>query len=236
MLDERSQRADLAEVMSEVARHLDQQGTVEEQLQRVLEAAVDTVPGVDAASITVLHRDGRAETVAHTDDLAVKVDHLQYQLDEGPCLDALRGEPFQRIDDMPAEHRWPRYAPLAVQEGVGAQLGLELYHDTRSIGGLNLYSTSSHVFDEDTRYAAWLFATHAALAMGRTQQAEQLNEALSTRKVIGQALGIVMERFTLDEDRAFQFLVRVSRNSNIKLRDVAARIVGERNTDAPSRS
>jgi transcriptional regulator with GAF, ATPase, and Fis domain len=226
------QRDDLAEVMSDVARHLDQQGTVEEQLQRVLEAAVDTVPGVDVASITVLHRDGRAETVAHTDDLACKIDHIQYQLDEGPCLDALRGQPFQRVDDMPAEQRWPRYTPLAVQEGVGGQLGLELYHDARSIGGLNLYATSSNAFDEETRYAAWLFATHAALAMGRTREAEQLNEALSSRKVIGQALGIVMERFGLDEDRAFQFLVRVSRNSNIKLRDVAARIVSERSTEA----
>jgi GAF domain-containing protein len=235
MPDETDQRADLAEVMGEVARHLDQQGTVEDQLDRVLEAAVDTVPGVDSASITVLHRDGTAETVAYSSALAFKADHLQYQLDEGPCLDALRGQAFERVDDMPAEHRWPRYAPLAADQGIGAQLGLELYHDARSIGGLNLYSATTNVFDEDTRYAAWLFATHAALAMGRTRQAEELNEALASRKVIGQALGIVMERFELNEDRAFQFLVRVSRNSNIKLRDVARRLVDERNTKAPAK-
>ena len=74
---------------------------------------------------------------------------------------------------------------------------------------------------------AWLFAMHAALAMGRRRQIEQLNEALHTRKVIGQAIGIVMERYELDEDRALQFLVRVSRTGNIKLRTVAQEIVGK---------
>lgn len=227
---------DLATIMAEVARQLDQPDTVEDQLSTVLDAAVETVPGVDVASITVLHRDGRAETVASTSPLADEIDVMQYELDEGPCLDALRRRPFLRVDDMPAEKRWPVYAPKAAERGVGSQIGLELYNDQRSIGGLNLYSLQRNAFDEDTRSAAWLFATHAALAMGRTRQAEELKTALEGRKVIGQALGIVMERFELDEHRAFQFLVRVSRNGNIKLRDVARRIVDERNAPGQVRS
>jgi GAF domain-containing protein len=221
---------DLAAIMGEVARQLDQPDSVADQLSAVLNAAVETVPGVDVASITVLHKDGRAETVAWTDPLAYQIDVMQYQLDEGPCLDALRRHPFLRVDDMPAEERWPVYAPKAAKKGIGSQMGLELYNDHRSIGGLNLYSRKRRAFDEDTRSTAWLFATHAALAMGRTRQAEELNTALDSRKVIGQALGIVMERFGLDEQRAFQFLIRVSRNGNVKLRDVARRIVDDRNS------
>jgi GAF domain-containing protein len=184
---------------------------------------------VDAASISILHRDGRVETPAGTDPLVYRLDQAQYDLNEGPCLEALKGEPFQWVDDMPQERRWPRYAKVAVAEGVCSQMAVELYADDKSIGGLNLYSRQAHAFDEDTRHSAWLFATHAALAMGRTRQVQELNEALVTRKVIGQAIGILMHRFELDEDRAFEFLVRVSRNSNRKLRDVARQINDEQN-------
>lgn len=227
---------DLAMIMGEVARQLDQPDNVADQLATVLDAAVETLPGVDVASITVLHRDGRAETVASTSPLAVEMDSMQYELDEGPCLDALRRRPFLRVDDMPAEQRWTVYAPKAAGKGIGGQIGVELYNDHRSIGGLNLYSLQPNAFDEDTRSAALLFATHAALAMGRTRQVEELNTALGSRKIIGQALGIVMERFGLDEHRAFQFLIRVSRNGNVKLRDVARRIVADRNAQGRVRS
>ena len=224
-----SQQHQVADVMGEVARLLDQPHTLEEQLTSVLEAAADTIDGVDATSISVLHRDGRVETLAGTEPLVYKCDQAQYDLNEGPCLEALKGEPFQRIDDMTQEQRWPRYAKVAAAEGVRSQMAVELYADERSIGGLNLYSRHSRAFDEDTRHTAWLFATHAALAMGRTRQAQQLNEALVTRKLIGQAIGILMHRFELDEDRAFEFLVRASRNSNRKLRDVARDINDEQN-------
>ena len=106
---------DLAAMMGEVARQLDQPDSVADQLSAVLNAAVETVPGVDVASITVLHKDGRAETVAWTDPLAYEIDVMQYELDEGPCLDALRRRPFLRVDDMPAERRWPVYAPKAAE-------------------------------------------------------------------------------------------------------------------------
>jgi transcriptional regulator with GAF, ATPase, and Fis domain len=222
----------LADVLTEVARVLHQPMPVEKQLGLVLQAATDTIPGLDAASITVLDRRSGPKTVAATEALVYELDQVQYDLDEGPCLDALRREPFQRIDDMPAEQRWPRYAAKAADAGIRAQMALELYNDEHSMGGLNLYSRHLNAFDEETRHAAWLFATHAALAMGHEQLEESLNQALITRKVIGQAIGAVMQRFELDEDRAFQFLVRTSNTSNIKLRDVAQQIVDELNAKA----
>jgi GAF domain-containing protein len=221
-----------AELMGAAARRLSRPRSVDEQLDTVLAAAKDTIAGVDTASITVLHRDGAVETVAGTDPLAYEIDQLQYDLGEGPCLDALRHEPVQRIDDMTSEQRWPRYAPAAADRGIRSQMGWELYDDDRSIGGLNLYSCRSDAFDDDTRHLAALFATHASLAMGRTRQVENLNTALATRKMIGQAIGVLMAQYQIDEDRAFEFLVRVSRDGNIKLRDVAQQIVDDINDKA----
>ncbi len=227
-----STQKQVADVLADVARALEKPVPADEQLTMVLDAAVSSIPGADAASITVLHRGGRAETLAGTEDLVYELDKAQYEADEGPCLDALRREPFQRVDDMPAEERWPSYAPEAAAAGIRSQMALELYTDEESIGGLNLYSRQLNAFDEDTRHMAWLFATHAALAMGRARKEEGLNLALASRKVIGQAIGVVMQRFELDEDRAFQFLVRVSTTGNIKLRDVAQQLVDELNAKA----
>ena len=222
--------------MVEIARGLnkvvvDRPGAVD----LVLESALETVPGIDAASITVIHRDGRIETVAGTDELVYRLDQMQYDFDEGPCLDALRGAPVQRVDDMRADDRWPQFAPKAANARVRSHMAMELYADDRSIGGLNLYSQRSHAFDEDTRHLAWLFASHAAIAMGHTRENEDMGQALATRKVIGQAIGAVMQRFELDEARAFEFLVRVSNSGNIKLRDVAQEVVDELNAQAQAK-
>ena len=222
----------LADVMAEVARRLDRPGTVEEQLDEVLQAARDTISPVDAVSITVMHRADGVETIAGTDALVYELDQVQYDLNEGPCLDALRGAPIQRVDEMDDEQRWPKYAAVAADKGIRSQMAVELFTDERSLGGLNLYSRRARAFDEQTRQLAYMFATQAALAMGRRAEVEHLNTALATRKAIGQAIGIVQERFNLDEERAFQFLIRVSRDGNIKLRDVARELVDERNVRA----
>jgi len=222
----------LAELMGAVARRLDRVRSVDEQLAAVLDTARHTIPGVDLASISVLRRGGALETLASTDPLADELDQLQDEFGEGPCLDALRHKPVQRVDDMITEQRWPRFAAVAAERGIRSQMGWEMYNDDHSIGGLNLYSYRPHAFTGDTRHLAGLFATHAALAMGRTRQVENLNTALATRKMIGQAIGVVMAQYEIDEDKAFEFLVRVSRDGNIKLRDVAQQIVDELNEKA----
>ena len=123
------------------------------------------------------------------------------------------------------DQRWPNYMPRAAQKGLRAQMAIRLYTDDETLGGLNLYSTQSDTIDEDALVLAELFASHAAIALGRSRLEGQLNEAITSRKVIGQALGILSERYQIDEDRAFQFLVRASQSGNIKLSAVAAEIV-----------
>jgi GAF domain-containing protein len=121
--------------------------------------------------------------------------------------------------------------PLAVAAGLRAQMGLRLFTERETLGSLNLYSTTSDTIDTDAVHLAELFAAHASLALGHARREEQLSAALLTRKVIGQAIGILMERHVLDEDRAFAYLTRVSSRCNIKLRDVAKEIVDQRNDE-----
>jgi AmiR/NasT family two-component response regulator len=112
-----------------------------------------------------------------------------------------------------------------------AQLAVKLYLDDQgTLGGLNLDSTQTEDIDQDAEAIADLFAAHAAIALGQVHQREGLRQALQSRKVIGQAIGILMERYDMNEDRAFDFLLRTSSHANIKLRDVAARLVDESNT------
>lgn len=218
---------DLAVLMAAVAESLHHQAETEDVLRALVLAARDTIPRVQHAGISIAHRNGRIETVAATSPLVYQLDDLQYRLDEGPCVDALTGRWAAATTELSTDDRWPRYAPAAAGLGVESQLGMQLFDEDRSIAGLNLYSSISHAFDPGVVHVAGLFAVHAALALGRAITEDQLTEALSTRKVIGQAVGIVMERYQLNEQRAFTFLVRTSQQGNIKLRAVAAQLVDD---------
>lgn len=204
-----------------------------EALDLVVRTARDTVPGADEVGVSICRRDRTIETVAATADLVYTVDQIQYELMEGPCVDAIRQDRFDRTDDLAVETRWPRFSARVLPLGVRAQMGIQLYTDRETLGSLNLYSRSPQAFDATTQHAAHLFAAQAALALGRALKEEQLNTALGTRKTIGQALGIVMERYQIDEERAFAFLARMSQNANIKLNLIAQQVVDQLNRDAP---
>jgi hypothetical protein len=193
-------------------------------LQDVAVSAVDNIPGVDFASITVRSDDHTLQTVAFTDSLAEQTDAIQYELREGPCYAAVTDERFVLVNDMTATNAFPHYAPRAVDLGVGAQAAVQLLNDGQR-AGLNLYSRKAGAFDRSTVQFAELFATQTAALLGYAQQVEQLDEALHTRTDIGTAVGIVMERYTLDRERAFAFLVRNSSHRNVKIRALALDII-----------
>jgi GAF domain-containing protein len=219
-------RPDLALALAQAAREIHTGHDLKTTTMTIVETAQRSLPGIDHVGISITHRDGRIETMAATDPLVLALDGLQYELGEGPCLEAIRESGVVEVDHVGRQqHRWPRYAPRAAALGLRAQLGVRLYLEDQTLGGLNLYSTQTDRLDPDLLQAAELFATHAALALGRVRHEENLNSALHTRKVIGQAIGILMERYELDEDRAFQYLTRVSQHSNVKLRDVAVELV-----------
>jgi transcriptional regulator with GAF, ATPase, and Fis domain len=213
--------------MASMARDLLAQDSVEATLGQITRAAVELVSGCDAAGILLLH--GRTvESLAPTHDLVVESDRLQERLGEGPCFDAARtgtGDRVYRIGDLTTERsRWPAYATKAGGLGIGSMMGFLLYTEDEDLGALNLYSHRPGSFSEDSETAGWLLASHAAVAFSSARSHAQLEQAIATRHVIGEAMGILMGSHRLTEEQAFDVLRRFSQEHNIKLREVARQV------------
>jgi GAF domain-containing protein len=211
--------------MDALAHTLTSPERTDQALLVLTEGAVHAIPGAGYASISQLERDGRLATVAETDPLIRVLDAHQYALREGPCYDTVTDASFSVTLDLAHDPRWPRYGPLAARAGVHAQLAVLLSTSNGDRTALNVYSAEPHDFSHESIETAEVFASHAAVAMGFVHTIKNLGVAIGTRQTIGQAVGILMERYQIDERRAFSFLVRASSHSNVKLRDVAADIV-----------
>jgi GAF domain-containing protein len=217
-----------ASALAAAARAIVRQRTYEETLEAIARTARETLPGFDHVGISILTRGGDIETKAATDPLVWELDGLQYSVDEGPCLAAVRESPVVVVNDIRHEQRWPRYLPAAIESGLRSQMAVRLsVDDEATLGGLNLYSTARVGIEPEVQELATSFASHAAVAVHQAREIANLKDALASRKVIGQAIGIVMERYQLKEDRAFAFLVRASSHRNVKLRDIAQELVDE---------
>jgi GAF domain-containing protein len=226
--------ADIGDALAAAARSMNRRGSMDETLQAIVEAARVSLPSFEHVGISTTSRKGKVVTRAATTQQVWDLDALQYALGQGPCVDTLRGEPVVAAPRLRHDQRWPQYVPRAVKEhGLKAQLGLRLYLDEEgTVGGLNMYSTEHDEFAEEDLSIAELFATHAALAFGRAREVDNLTQALRSRTVIGQAIGLVMAQYGIGEDAAFAFLRRASSHGNIKLHDIAQDIVDEANARA----
>jgi hypothetical protein len=193
-------------------RAMDHPATVQETLDGIVRAVRDTVPGFEHVGISVVRRDGTVETRAATDAFVL-------------INDAMAGDGIVLVEHAAQERRWPTYMAHAVPTGLRAQMGVQLYDHQGTVAGLNLYSTESDTIDPEAPVIAELFAAHAAVVLGRVREVAHLREALTTRQVIGQATGVVMERYGMTADQAFAYLVRLSSTSNVKLRNVAAALL-----------
>lgn len=218
-------------VMESAAGVLSRPGNLEDTLIRISRAACDTVPGADFAGITILHPDDTLETLGPTGIVVTAVDQLQYSLKEGSCYDPAASQIVAYSADLGADEHWPSYGPKAAALGLHSQLSVRLGQIDGKIANLNLYSQTRSAFEE-TGSIAQLFASHARVALGYAKELGSLGAALTTRTIIGQATGIIMERYSLTDDSAFQYLIRSSQNNNIKLRDLAADLVNGINGEA----
>lgn len=215
----------LADQLGALARSLEAEDDVEATLTAIVHAAVGTVPGAEHASISAVKKRQEVRTLAATDQLSRAGDRAQYEAAQGPCLDSLYDQRTIRLPDMSAEQRWPDFARRADELGIASMLAVQLYVDDDDLGALNLASPQVDAFDDESEHVALLFASHAAVAMAGAQQQEQLRSALQTRDLIGQAKGILMERFKVTGDRAFQLLARASQTTNRRLPDIAEELV-----------
>jgi hypothetical protein len=207
---------------------------LEETLGQIVTSAVATIPGVDAGSISLTHH-GRIETRHPTTETIGKLDRTQSELNEGPCISAIEDPPEDGIviaRDLAGDDaaRWPRFAPLVVEAGYRALMSTQLSANGGPRAALNLYSATADAFDEDARTLAGLFGIQAAMLLYGADTAANLQRAVDSRDQIGQAKGILMERFSLDDEAAFQMLVKSSQETNMKLTAVARWLLANADT------
>lgn len=218
------QNHDLALRMAELAQVISLR-RVDDVLVDVTAAAKELIPGVDIAGVLLVGKGGTHQTLAPTSDVMFKLDELQMTTGEGPCLQAALDEIVIRTDDFRNEPRFPNYAPKVVELGLLSALSLKLYTADRTAGALNLFGYEPRPWNSEAETIGMVLAAQAASAILASRESEQLQSALSTRDRIGQAKGIIMERFKIDDVRAFEMLRKLSQDTNTKLVDVAHRVI-----------
>ncbi|MET9315443.1 GAF and ANTAR domain-containing protein [Kribbella sp. NPDC003505] len=201
-----------------------------EGVKETAETAVDFArKAIDCeqAGILLAHSD-RVEIGTVTDALVMRLYQLQIETGTGPMVEALTENTVVHVPDVTGEHRWPTWASAARAEGIGSVLHVPMRDRERTIGVLSLFSTKSQAFSDDDEAIAGLLARHVALAVSEAQHDMDLHIALDARAAVGQAMGILMERFDVDEARAFAILRRCSQDHNTRLRDVAEQLIRTR--------
>lgn len=224
MLDERAGGDDLLERLAAIAIELADAATVEETLQLIVDRGQDLLAGCDGVSMMLIGRGGRIETPAFSSDVARDSDLAQYATGEGPCLDAIEHHRTIVLNDLETDERWPDYRARALELGVRSMISFRLFVTDDSLGALDLYSTQVNAFDERSQLVGQAFAAQASVALRAAMTEAGLQTALRSRDVIGQAKGIVMARYRITSDMAFDTLKRLSQHRNQPLRDLAAEI------------
>lgn len=223
----------LKESLSELAGFVLGDRTIEQTLTRVAQLTVDAMDNGDFVGITMIV-DGRPQTAVYTDPLSPALDETQYETGDGPCLDAFRLLSIQRIESTSEPGPWPAFRRAAAGSGVGSTLSLPMAIHSTGVGALNVYAKKHHAFGPADEESGSLFAAQAAIVLANAQiywdartLGEDLGEAMKSRAVIEQAKGILMAAQKCAETEAFALLVRASQRENVKLRDIATRIVAQ---------
>jgi GAF domain-containing protein len=211
------------------SRSLHTEGSTASTLERAVLLAVQFIPGAEEGAISLLYRDGSLETPVATSETAERVDRIQYETGTGPGVEGLREREVVHVGDLGSDPRWGEWGRRVVEEtGIRSMLCFRLFTNEERLGALNLHSQRPHAFTSDDVENGLALAAQAAVALSSARTDHSKDLAMDNRATIGQATGMLMERFNLEPDRAFEVLLRLSQDSNRKLRDIAAEIVRTR--------
>lgn len=200
-------------------------------LDEIVASSLKHLPAAQHAGITVASSDGRVRSASTTDGYPVLLDEIQQRHGEGPCLEAAWQHHLVRVDDIAQERRWPNYCrDVAELTPIRSIMAFQLFTSDKATGALNFYAERPQAFDDDAVELGLTMATHTALVWHMIRRDEQFRSALASRDIIGQAKGIVMERFDIDAVQAFELLKRLSQNSNTPLIEVARRLVDRKSS------
>lgn len=213
--------------MSELTRPPAGETDLDKTLAVVTSTAVKLIEGVDFADVMLLD-EGNVESVAPTHSLAGALDAAQIRLQQGPCLHAALAQDVVHCPDLTADGQWPQFAAAAVAVGVHSMLSFRLYSHHTGAGALNLFGHTKDPFTADDLLIGAMLATHAANALLAINKQRQFESALASRDVIGQAKGMLMERFEVSAVRAFEMMTTLSQDTNTPLRVIAHRITEAR--------
>ncbi|HEV2809113.1 MAG TPA: GAF and ANTAR domain-containing protein [Acidimicrobiales bacterium] len=206
-------------------------------LRQVADISVAALPNVAFVGITMLDSDERPTTAVFTDEQAREIDQAQYDTGRGPCLDAWRTKRPIRLDDLDrVDADYGEYASACMGHGIQSTLSMPLIAADRGVGALNFYSATTAGFSADDEQLAGDLASAASAVLANTvaywgayDLSQQLTEAMQSRAVIEQAKGMLMAKSPeLSSEDAFDLLRRASQRENLKLRDIAQRIVDRR--------
>ncbi|MEV6414123.1 GAF and ANTAR domain-containing protein [Kribbella sp. NPDC051718] len=200
----------------------DQDGTLA-TVEGVLQFATEVLR-YDHASVMLVRR-RQPETVAATGELITKADQLQIDFAAGPSLLAISDHHEVLVEDTTTDTRWPEWAPIAAEYGIRSLLAIRLFTEHSTSGVLNLVSAQPLDFTETDHESARLLALHASIAIASTRLESSLREAVDSRKIVGQAVGRLMERYDLDAVQAFVVLRRYSQDRNQRLKAVATHVI-----------
>jgi GAF domain-containing protein len=220
-----------AAVFARLALQLHGTQGLEETVEAVMAFAVQAL-GCTHSGIVLKERTGPA--ILASDEAVEKIYRFQIECGDGPMLAAYRDDRIVRVADSARHTCWPEWGARAADLGLRSVLHLPLRIGRETVGVLSVYDERPDAFTADDEAVAHILARHASVAVANARQVQHLGAALDARKVVGQAMGILMERFDLDSDRAFAVLRRYSQDYNLKLRDVAERLIETRRLPAPA--
>jgi GAF domain-containing protein len=223
-------RADsFTRLLADVARSLQAEASWKDTMELAVALAVEVVDDAQDAAISLISRSRTVDTPAATSERAFKVDQIQYELKQGPFLSAIWDEEVVSCPNLEAEDRWGQWAPRTVRETeIRSMLSFRMFTQKDRVGALSLYSTHPHAFTGADVDSGISLAAHTAIAVVTARHEEHMEIALDARSLIGQATGIVMDRYNIDAVRAFAVLKRISQQTNVKLHDVAAELIRTR--------
>ncbi|MET9271489.1 GAF and ANTAR domain-containing protein [Kribbella sp. NPDC003557] len=200
---------------------------VEETVQAVVDFALHAL-NCDYAGVALRTSGGRPEIPAVTDPVVAEIYNFQLAGADGALVQCMRDRATVRVPDTVHETRWPEWSRKVLELGVHSVLDVPLWDGGGTVGVLGLYSKQTDAFGTDEEAIAYILARHAAVAVATARREEHLSVAVDARKLVGQAMGILMERYNLSGDQAFQVLRRYSQDTNTKLREVAQQLINNR--------
>jgi GAF domain-containing protein len=216
-----------ADRFAQLALELHDSAGLDETVQAVVDFAVQALD-CSHAGVALVTRGGRLEIPAVTDPLVADIYELQIRGAAGPLAESMRRRTTVMVGDTATDQRWPDWSAQVLRLGVRSVFDVPLSTSVSTVGVLGLYSAQPNTFGPDEEAVAHILARHASVAVATARHEKTMSVAIDARKLVGQAMGILMERYDIDSDRAFAILKRYSQDTNTKLRDVAQQLIDTR--------